>query len=32
MAKLIKRWSRAHMDALMALIFGLCVGYIFGSI
>jgi hypothetical protein len=31
MARIIKRWSRAHMDAVMALIVGLCIGYILGT-
>ena len=29
--KMIKRFARSHMDAIMALIFGLSVGYILGS-
>lgn len=31
MARIIKRFARHHMDAIMSMIAGLCVGYILGT-
>lgn len=32
MVRLIKRFSRSHMDAVMAFVLGLCIGYAVGHV